>query len=169
MKEKITKYINKIKTKKILISFIVSFAFLFNISTYTVYAKYISESIKNINLQIQEPIIELEGEKNKKITITTDKATYDFKVKNYNNEEQINKINMEYYIEIFSDRLDIFKVNLYKGEEEIKLNNNKTDIIDFSNKEKRIDEYHLEVFPLDDINEDVNSTIQIKVHCNQKK
>ena len=43
MKGKITKYINKIKNKKILIAFIISFAILFNICTYTVYAQYISE------------------------------------------------------------------------------------------------------------------------------
>lgn len=162
------KYINKIKTKKILISLIISFAILFNISTYTVFAKYISESIESIKLKVQEPIIELEGENNKEITITTDKVSYDFNIKNYDNQDKINKINMEYYLEIFSDRLDLFKINLYKGKEQLKLNNNKTNIMDFSNKEKMVDEYHLEVFPLDDINENINCNIQIKVHCSQK-
>lgn len=168
MKEKIIKYLNKMKTKKILISFIISFAILFNICTYTVFAKYISESVENINLKIQEPIIEIEGENNKEITITTEKVSYEFKVKNYNNEDQINKINLEYYIEIDSERLDVFKVKLYKGEQLLNLNNYKTEVIELSNKEKKLDEYHLEVFPLDDINENINSKIKIKVHCSQK-
>ena len=147
----------------------VSFAILFNICTYTVYAKYISETIEDISLKIEEPIIEVEAEEQKELTITSDKVTYDFKIKNYNNEEKVNKINMEYYIEIVSDRLDILKINLYKGEEKLNLNNYKTDMLELSNKEKILDEYHLEVYLIDEINENIESSVNIKTNFNQKQ
>ena len=169
MKDKVIKYISKLKSNKLLISFIISFAILFNICTYTVFAKYISDTTQNINLQMQKPIIEVETENMKELIITSDKVTYDFKIKNYNDEQQINKMSMEYYIEIISDRLDIFKIELYKEKEKLKLNNYKTDIIELPIKEKKLDEYHLEVFPLHEINEDINTNIQIQIKCTQKK
>lgn len=76
---------------------------------------------------------------------------------------------MEYYIEIVSNRLDILKFNLYKGEEKLELNNYKTDRIELAKQEKRLDEYHLEVYLIEDINENIDSSIQIKIHCNQKQ
>ena len=147
----------------------VSFAILFNICTYTVYAKYISETIEDISLKIEKPIIEVEAEEQKELTITSNKATYNFKIKNYDNEEKVNKINMEYYIEIVSDRLDILKINLYKGEEKLNLNNYKTDTLELSNKKKILAEYHLEVYLIDEINENIESSVNIKINFNQKQ
>ena len=56
----------------------------------------------NTTTQIAKPIMIVEN--NPTIDITTIKNTgyYDFKVKNYNEENQVNQIELKYWIEIIS-------------------------------------------------------------------
>ena len=167
MKINVIKNLNKLKSNKLLISIAVAFAVMFNISTYSVFAKYSSEFINSISFQIEKPILEVSSDAEQEITITSNTAKYSFNVKNYNNEEQINNIDMKYYLEIVSDKLDMLKIHLYKGEEELKLEKYKTEEFKLKKSEKQLDEYHLEVILLDDANQNIDSSIQIKINCVQ--
>ena len=80
----------------------------------------------NTTTQIAKPIIIVEN--NPTIDITTIKNTgyYDFKVKNYNEENQVNQIELKYWIEIISKYDETISFKMYKNNQEIPLLNNKT-------------------------------------------
>ena len=67
------------------------------------------------NTKVAKPILEVE--KDSEISITQDNTSgeYRFKVKNYNDLEEITEVNLKYYIEILDDNLDkSIRYQLYK-------------------------------------------------------
>lgn len=94
--------------------------------------------------------------------------TYNLKIKNFNKEEKINEINLEYYIEFLINSREIFRYKVYKNEQEIKLNENKTDRFLLSNTERQEDEYKIEILLNDIFAKEINENIKIKIYFEQK-
>ena len=136
------------------------------------FGKTLHNSIIKNNAQIAKPILEVE--KNSEIIINENNKTgeYNFKVKNYNESEEISQVNLKYYIEILDNNIDeSVKYELYKEEEKIDLNENKTNEFILKQGEKNEQEYKLKIEYNSDKNNigDIVKEIQIKVHSEQLK
>ena len=136
----------------------------------------IGKAVYNTNLEnsteIAKPILEVE--KDSEIIITEDNKTgeYHFTVKNYNNAEEVSEVDLRYDIEILENDLDdAVQYRLFKDDEEITLQDNKTQEMTLPKDTKEEQkytlkvEYHANKNTVGDIIED----IQIKVHSEQLK
>ena len=112
-------------------------------------------------------------ENNPAIDITSIKNTgyYDFKVKNYNDNE-INQIELKYWIEIISKYDETISFKIYKDNQEIPLTNNKTEEIKLEKNEKKEQNYRLEIIydkTKSTSTEEIMQDVQIKVHSEQNE
>ena len=126
----------------------------------------------NTTTQIAKPIIIVEN--NPTIDITTIKNTgyYDFKVKNYNEENQVNQIELKYRIEIISKYDETISFKMYKNNQEIPLLNNKTQEIQLTKNQKEEQNYRLEIIydkTKSTSTEEIIQDVQIKVHSEQNE
>ena len=154
--------------KKIVISFfIISFLFI-HILINIVEAKYVFENIVNLEFKIEKPIIEINSEDSKIYSLDSGKLDYKFQIVNYDKEDNINRLNMEYYIEIVSNKLNLFNIKLVKDDKEVKLDKNKTEGFNLLKNEKQEDNYCLYVSLKDDCLENIDDNIKIKVYIYQK-
>ena len=154
--------------KKIVISFfIISFLFI-HILINIVEAKYVFENIVNLEFKIEKPIIDINSEDSKIYSLDSGKLDYKFQIVNYDKEDNINRLNMEYYIEIVSNKLNLFNIKLVKDDKEVKLDKNKTEGFNLLKNEKQEDNYCLYVSLKDDCLENIDDNIKIKVYIYQK-
>lgn len=126
----------------------------------------------NATTQIAKPIMIVEN--NPTIDITTIKNTgyYDFKVKNYNEENQVNQIELKYWIEIISKYDETISFKMYKNNQEIPLLNNKTQEIQLTKNQKEEQNYRLEIIydkTKSTSTEEIIQDVQIKVHSEQNE
>ncbi len=126
----------------------------------------------NTTTQIAKPIMIVEN--NPTIDITTIKNTgyYDFKVKNYNEENQVNQIELKYWIEIISKYDETISFKMYKNNQEIPLLNNKTQEIQLTKNQKEEQDYRLEIIydkTKSTSTEEIIQDVQIKVHSEQNE
>ena len=127
----------------------------------------------NGNTEVAKPILQVENGNSLEISNTNKKGTYEFKVKNYNEQGETTQVDMEYYIEILNDlenRGIILK--LFKNEQEIEINKNKTEKFILAKNQMEEDNYKLEVTYDENKNtnmEDIINQLQIKVHSEQKQ
>ena len=165
--------IKKVKNKKNKwITIVVIFSILMVVFSGISFGKTLHNSIIKNNAQIAKPILEVE--KNSEIIINENNKTgeYNFKVKNYNESEEISQVNLKYYIEILDNNIDeSVKYELYKEEKKIDLNENKTNEFILKQGEKNEQEYKLKIEYNSDKNNigDIVKEIQIKVHSEQLK
>ena len=133
-------------------------------------AKAIEEVVIKGNAQVAEPILVVENNPAIDITETQNSGEYTFKIKNYNEQDKITETDLKYYIEIISDADDSVKIELYQQENQIKLNNNKTEFIKISKNQKEEIEYKIKI-TYNDTNsfKDIIGKIQVKVHTEQEK
>lgn len=122
-------------------------------------------------LGIAKPVLEVENNPEITITASNEKNTYDFKVKNYNSNEEITQIDLLYTIEILTKTDERISFRLYKNDKEIPLENNKTQEMLLTKNEKKEDNYKLEILynKEKNIQKDIFQDIQIKVHSEQRK
>lgn len=122
-------------------------------------------------LGIAKPVLEVENNPEITITASNEKNTYDFKVKNYNSNEEITQIDLLYTIEILTKTDERISFRLYKNDKEIPLENNKTKEMLLTKNEKKEDNYKLEILynREENIQKDIFQDIQIKVHSEQRK
>ena len=128
-------------------------------------------NIKN-NTQIAKPILEVEKGSEIIITEENKKGEYTFKVKNYNQAEEISQVDLTYYIEILENDLEnSIQYELYNQNEKIELKENKTREMSFHKDLKEEQNYTLIVTYDASKNtiEDIMQDIQIKVHSEQLK
>ena len=126
----------------------------------------------NTNTQIAKPIMIVEN--NPSIDITTIKNTgyYDFKIKNYNEQNETNQIELKYWIEIISKYNETISFKIYKDNEEIPLENNKTGEIQLEKNQKQDQNYRLEIIydkTKSTSTEEIIQDVQIKVHSEQNE
>lgn len=164
-KEKIKFKIKKI-CKNCLI-FIFTMIILF--SGYSL-AKYIDEVYVKYTMQYAEPILVIENDEIIQITTDNNYGIYQFQVRNYNKEEKITDVDLSYYIEILDNNKNI-EYTMYLNNEQIKLENKKTEIMQLSKEKQEEQFYKIEIFcNLENLNLEKNSAqdVKIKVHAEQE-
>lgn len=117
------------------------------------------------NNEVAEPIIEIEKDETININKIENK-NFNIKIKNYNNDEKINKVDLEYYLEFIM--IDEIKLNVYRNNEEIKLHNNKTEKILLSKNSKQEDNYKIEILFFDNSAQEIFDEIKMKIYYEQK-
>ncbi len=160
---------NKNIHKKIIYLFVIiliSILFLTGIS----FGKIIQDTILKNHVAIAKPILEVE--KNSEVIINQDnqKGEYEFKVKNYNPSEEVSEVDLRYYIEVLEENSNkAIQYELYKENQKIELQDNKTNEMYLNNNEKQEHLYKLTVKYDAEKNTvgDIFNDIQIKVHSEQ--
>ena len=134
--------------------------------------KGINSTSINGTTEIAEPIIVVENNPPASITTTNDKGYYEFSVKNYDEEGNLTQVDLLYNIEIISKLDESIAVKIYKEDEEIQLENNKTQNMLLTKNKETEDKYKMEItYDKTKSNslEDIIQDIQIKVHSEQIK
>lgn len=132
--------------------------------TFAKYTKHVKSSAVS---EIAKPIFVIDGAKNIKIDGIQD-TVYEFCVKNYNDEE-INEVEMNYYIEIVNDSKADLEFVLIKNGQLINLENNKSNFILLKRDQRQKDDYQLQIKYTNNSNtvSDIKGNIQIKVEAIQ--
>ena len=136
-----------------------------------VYAKYIQYVEVKSSTEIAKPVFIVEGTEQSKINSINNIGYYEFYVRNYN-ETEISDIGFNYIIEVISKQDKSITFELYKGDENIVLENLKTEKMYIGANEKIEQKYKLKVTYNKDLNEigkDILQEVQIKVHSEQEK
>lgn len=140
-------------------------------SGYSMGKEYSSTNIE-ASSKIAEPILVVENNPTIEMNGKKQKEYYDFKVKNYKENGEVTQIDLVYNIEILSKTEEAISFKLYKDNQEILLENNKT--VDMKLEKEKVQEdcYKLEI--VYDKNKsrstaDIIQDVQIKVHSEQRK
>ncbi len=167
-----TIFSNKAINKKYILLFLLFIILIIFLFSKNSLGKQMSNTKINTNSEIVKPILIVENNPAIDITNKNNKGYYDFKIKNYNELGEINEIELRYNIEILNEENKAIKFKLYKGEEELLLEKNKTKDMIIKNNEKQEENYKLEITydkNLVSSLEDIIQNVQIKVHSEQLK
>lgn len=159
----------KIYKREMTLIIIISITIILFFSGYSIGKEKSNIDIK-MNSEIAKPIILVENSEPINITQENNKGIYNFKIKNYDENGMINEVQMKYSIEIFPQINQIISMKLYKNEEEIELENNKTKDIILNSKLKQEENYKLEFLYDKDKSDSIGEIIenvQIKIHSEQ--
>lgn len=135
-------------------------------------AKSIEEFIIKGKAEIAEPILVVESNPSIDITASNNSGIYTFKVKNYDNQNKVTQVDLKYYIEILSNLDDSINIELYQDQNKINLENNKTEYLQISSKQKEEREYKMKVTydkNKSKMTNDIMEKIQVRVHTEQMK
>lgn len=158
------------KKRKIIVFILLLFVILFGTLVGVSLAKYETQMQIQAFANIAKPILEVETQKSLLITALASKAAYVFEVRNYK-EEELNQVEMEYYIEIIAPEKEVIQFCLYQGEKQIPLIQNKTEKISLPKEEKQVHSYRLEITydkTKEMTNEKIEGNVEIKIHSIQK-
>lgn len=153
--------------KEIIKIILVAFVLTIILSTISL-GKYFNRTKINVNSGVAIPIIKLEGEQKLIINNNQENKVYNLAVKNYDKNEQITQVELEYYIEIISKKNDDINFKIYKEEKELNINNNKTEKFLLTKENKQRDNYKIEILLNKKISEDILQNVEIKVYSEQK-
>jgi len=153
--------------KEIIKIILVAFVLTIILSTISL-GKYFNKTKINVNSGVAIPIIKLEGEQKLIINNNQENKVYNLAVKNYDENEQITQVELEYYIEIISKKNDDINFKIYKEEKELNINNNKTEKFLLTKENKQRDNYKIEILLNKKISEDILQNVEIKVYSEQK-
>lgn len=153
--------------KEIIKIILVAFVLTIILSTISL-GKYFNKTKINVNSGVAIPIIKLEGEQKLIINNNQENKVYNLAVKNYDENEQITQVELEYYIEIISKKNDNINFKIYKEEKELNINNNKTEKFLLTKENKQRDNYKIEILLNKKISEDILQNVEIKVYSEQK-
>ena len=140
--------------KEIIKIIVVAFVLTIILSTISL-GKYFNKTKINVNSGVAIPIIKLEGEQKLIINNNQENKVYNLAVKNYDENEQITQVELEYYIEIISKKNDDINFKIYKEEKELNINNNKTEKFLLTKENKQRDNYKIEILLNKKISEDI--------------
>ncbi len=124
------------------------------------------------NVKIAEPILIVKNNPVIEVNGKNEKEYYNFTVKNCKENGDISQIELEYYVEIIKNTEEAISFKLYKNNEEIPMENNRTSNILLKRGEIQEDNYKLEITYDKNKNhsiEDIIQDVQIKVHSEQIK
>ena len=153
--------------KIIVVAFVLTIILSTILSTISL-GKYFNKTKINVNSGVAIPIIKLEGEQKLIINNNQENKVYNLAVKNYDENEQITQVELEYYIEIISKKNDDINFKIYKEEKELNINNNKTEKFLLTKENKQRDNYKIEILLNKKISEDILQNVEIKVYSEQK-
>ncbi len=162
----------KLKNKKkqiIIISTLIIILLLF-FSGFSIGKAYSNTQINGIS-EVAMPILEVENGKTLKIDNQNKEGTYDFKIKNYDENGKINQVDMDYYIEILPINNKAISFELYKENKKVEITDNKTNKFTLEKGTKKEDNYKIKIIYDEDKNttENILEEVQIKVHSEQKR
>ena len=175
----VKKYKINMKNKKqeknyrnITIILIITFNMSLLFSSYSM-AKILGD-LTNVKAQAQiaEPILEVEESPSIDITEVNNSGTYAFKIKNFNEQDKLTEVGLKYYIEVISNTDNTVDIELFEGNKQIELKNNKTDYIKISNSKMETKEYKVKITYAKDNSKsmkDILEKVHIKVHTEQEK
>jgi hypothetical protein len=153
--------------KEIIKIIVVAFVLTIILSTISL-GKYFNKTKINVNSGVAIPIIKLEGEQKLIINNNQENKVYNLAVKNYDENEQITQVELEYYIEIISKKNDDINFKIYKEEKELNIINNKTEKFLLTKENKQQDNYKIEILLNKKISEDILQNVEIKVYSEQR-
>lgn len=168
---KIVKKIWKTKRREITLILISSMVIALFFSGHSI-AKGFNCISMEVNANIARPILIVEHIPAIEINGKKETEYYNFKIKNYNEKGEITPIDLTYYIEILSQTEEAISFKLYKENQEILLENNKTTNMELQRENKQEDNYQLEIIYDKTKNCSINDIIQevsIKIHAEQRK
>lgn len=133
-------------------------------------AKGFSNIEIEVNANIAKPILIVEHSPTVNLDGAKEIEYYNFKIKNYNENGEITATDLSYYIEILSQTEEAISFKLYKNNQEVLLENNKTTTMKLQKENNQEDDYKLEII-YDKTNQssinDIIQEVQIKVHAEQ--
>lgn len=141
------------------------------LSTHIVYAKYITMEKISSKVGIAKPIFIVEGKETTKISEINNIGYYEFSIKNFN-ETNISETGFLYTIEIISNTDESVQFELYNEENQIPLENLKTQQLSIKGNEKIEQKYKLKVVydsTKGNLEKNILEEVQIKVHSEQEK
>lgn len=156
--------------RKITIATVIFMILILFLAGYSI-GKSITEVIIESKAELAEPILEVKSDPKIDVTATDNIGEYNFTVSNYK-EGRISEVNLRYFLEIKADVDDSIKFQLYKNNEEIKLEENCTEYMLLEKQKKQEDKYLLKIVyeKQDKQNlQDILEKVQIKVHSQQEK
>lgn len=154
--------------KGIIITILIIFILIISFSEISL-GKYFSKTNIEVKSEIAKPILKIEGDKELNINNLKEKETYNFKIKNYDETNQITQIDLEYYIEILSKENENIKFKIYKEDKELKMYENKTEKFLLSKEQKQEDNYKIEILLNNISAQEIIQDIEITVYSEQKK
>lgn len=134
--------------------------------------KHFSSTNIETNSKIAEPVVMIENGSIAEINGKKEKEYYNFKIKNYKENGEVTQIDLAYNIEILFQKDEAISFKLYKNNEEILLENNKTADMNLKKEIVQEDDYQLEIIydkTKNYLNDDMIQDVQIKVHAEQVK
>lgn len=163
---------NKIKQrKKLIIIMIIALIIILFFIGFSFGKTYSKTDIQGSS-EIAKPIMKVENSNKINITNQNQEGIYEFKIKNFEDENNITSVEMEYYIEILTDISDLIKIELYKNDQLIEIENNRTKTFNMVKDIKQEDKYKIRIKYNEKSNismEDIIQELQIKVHSQQKQ
>lgn len=133
-------------------------------------AKAFSKIKIETKAEIAEPILKIEGDSTINITRSEEEKSYNFKVKNYDETGKITQIDLEYYIKMISDIDEKIYFKIYKDEEELHIDNNRTEYFLLGKEKEQEDNYRIEIlFDKSYFVEEMKDEIKIEICARQKK
>lgn len=159
---------NKKKIKILIIALCIILV-IFSILATGTYSKFFGKILGESKTKIAEPIFVLEHTDKKVVDNSNQEIDYYFKVKNYD-DSKINEVNLKYIIEITPIQDKAIILTLYKDNQKIDLNEQKTSYIEIGHTTKQEHQYRLNI-KYDKNNQensyDINSNIFIKANAIQ--
>lgn len=128
------------------------------------FGKYFKEVLLESDNIVSKAIILIENDPTIYIN-SIENRTYNFKVKNYDNDE-ISEVDIEYYIRIFENSITMIKI--YKNGQEIVKEGNETDKFLLSKNIKQEDDFRIEIIFLNEDDQEIIDQIDIRVCYEQK-
>lgn len=150
--------------------FLIAFTTILIFSTQISYARYITTEILNGVQEIATPVIQIKEGNIAQIDRNNNIGYYEFCVKNFE-QEKISEIDFLYTIEIISDLEDKVKFELYSNDQQISMQDLKTNEISLGKNKKIEQSYKLKITynPAVEASEECMKHIQIKIHSVQEK
>ena len=103
------------KNSKFLTGILVAFIIILLLFCGYSMAKSIEEFIIKGKAEIAEPILLVENNPSIDITALNNSGIYTFKIKNYNEKNQVTQTDLKYYIEILSNTDNSINIELYQN------------------------------------------------------
>lgn len=158
-------------SKILLIVLIMLIIFLLMASGYSM-AKVVNEVIINTKAEIAEPILIVDSNPAIDITEKNGEGIYTFKIKNYNEKNEVTNVDLKYNIEILGAVDNAINIELFEEENKVELKNNKTREFKISKDKQEEKNYKIKLtYDKEKASSvgDLMEHIQVKVHTEQLK
>ena len=159
------------KNKKKLLNSIIILSIFIVLFSGCALAKNMEKIDLKYKMEYAQPIIDFEGGEPLEITNENNQGTYQFKVKNYNEQQKLTDLDLNYYIEILDNNNELFEYKLYLNNEEIEFKNKRTGTIKLQKENEEEHLYKLEIlYKKENVNTEtkIQQEIKIKIHAEQE-